>query len=140
MTSLEGWIDKMDDELPVLTNFILPSGGKAASFLHVARCGKTRKTHRTVAHMYRLRQEAGPRSIGNASLRMSVYLVLWLRRTICRRAERSCLPLTKGSDEEGPQTDAVVARYLNRLSDYLFTAARFAAMKEGKEETVYRKA
>ena len=28
---------------------------------------------------------------------------------------------------------------MNRLSDYLFTAARYCALKEGRPETIYRK-
>ena len=33
----------------------------------------------------------------------------------------------------------VIARYLNRLSDFLYTAARYAAMREGREEVPYKK-
>jgi len=75
---LEGWIDALTEQLPPLASFILPSGGPAASFMHMARA-------------------------------------------VCRRAERSVVPLAQGG-----ATDAAVAVYLNRLSDYFFTAARFA--------------
>ena len=37
-------------------------------------------------------------------------------------------------------TDAAVAVYLNRLSDYLFMAARYAAKQAGEPETVWVKA
>ena len=89
---LEKWIDAYTEMLPALTQFILPSGGPAASFLHMSR-------------------------------------------SICRRAERSVVPLARDGS-----TDQSVAVYLNRLSDYLFTAARHAAQKAGKPEVVYKKA
>nr|XP_054298958.1 corrinoid adenosyltransferase MMAB isoform X3 [Pongo pygmaeus] len=68
---LEQWIDKYTSQLPPLTAFILPSGGKISSALHFCRA-------------------------------------------VCRRAER-------------------------RLSDYLFTLARYAAMKQGNQEQIYKK-
>lgn len=89
--TLEQWIDQHDATLPQLTNFILPSGGFAASHLHLARA-------------------------------------------VCRRAERSVLPLVSQKS-----TDAQVSIYLNRLSDYLFTIARVAAKQDCKPEIVYKK-
>ena len=35
--------------------------------------------------------------------------------------------------------DAEVGRYLNRLSDLLFAAARTAVMREGRTEIIWRK-
>uniref|UniRef100_A0A8C8TM90 Methylmalonic aciduria (cobalamin deficiency) cblB type homolog (human) n=1 Tax=Peromyscus maniculatus bairdii TaxID=230844 RepID=A0A8C8TM90_PERMB len=55
-------------------------------------------------------------------------------RAVCRRAERRVVPLVQAGE-----TDANVAKFLNRLSDYLFTVARYAAMKEGSQEKIYKK-
>nr|XP_045743436.1 corrinoid adenosyltransferase MMAB isoform X2 [Mirounga angustirostris] len=88
---LEQWIDKYSSQLPPLTAFILPSGGKGSSALHVCRA-------------------------------------------VCRRAERRVVPLVQMGE-----TDANVAKFLNRLSDYLFTLARYTAMKEGNQEKIYKK-
>ena len=44
-----------------------------------------------------------------------------MARSICRRAERAVVPLGQAKSVE----DSVTI-YLNRLSDYLFTAARLA--------------
>jgi len=35
---LEGEIDKMEEQLPVLKNFILPGGSVLVSYCHIARC------------------------------------------------------------------------------------------------------
>jgi cob(I)alamin adenosyltransferase len=54
-------------------------------------------------------------------------------RTICRRAERRIISLTK-SNEVNPE----IIRYLNRLSDLLFVMARYANFKEKKAETILK--
>ncbi len=51
---------------------------------------------------------------------------LHLARTVCRRAERSAVALAA---EEPVNADAL--RYLNRLSDLLFVAARHANARDG---------
>ncbi|XP_045881776.1 corrinoid adenosyltransferase isoform X1 [Meles meles] len=91
IVELEQWIDKYSSQLPPLTAFILPSGGKSSSALHFCRA-------------------------------------------VCRRAERRVVPLVQTGE-----TDANVAKFLNRLSDYLFTLARYVAMKEGNQEKIYKK-
>ncbi|CAD5114889.1 DgyrCDS3921 [Dimorphilus gyrociliatus] len=59
---------------------------------------------------------------------------LHITRTICRRAERRCIPLMKAGE-----MDMEPVKFLNRLSDFLFTAARFAAFTQNYEEKVYIK-
>ncbi|KAF9430304.1 hypothetical protein BGZ94_007478 [Podila epigama] len=54
---------------------------------------------------------------------------------ICRRTERTTIPVVENND-----ADEAVLKYLNRLSDYLFAAARYAAKHDGVEENVYKKA
>jgi cob(I)alamin adenosyltransferase len=48
---------------------------------------------------------------------------LHLARTVCRRAERAAIAL---ADREGEDVSPIALRYLNRLSDLLFVAARWA--------------
>ncbi|MDF0725945.1 cob(I)yrinic acid a,c-diamide adenosyltransferase [Cytobacillus sp. S13-E01] len=81
---LEDVIDSWDQQLPPLTNFILPGGGEAGAVLHLAR-------------------------------------------TVVRRAERRAVAI-------GQDVNKLVCSYLNRLSDFLFVAARFINLKQGKEE------
>ncbi len=56
-------------------------------------------------------------------------------RTVCRRAERQLVALL----EVEPETGAGVMRYLNRLSDYLFVAGRWAAKALGEEEFLWER-
>ncbi len=51
---------------------------------------------------------------------------LHLARTVCRRAERLAVALADLPDED---VSAPALQYLNRLSDLLFTAARWANAK-----------
>jgi cob(I)alamin adenosyltransferase len=59
---------------------------------------------------------------------------LHVARTICRRAERFCVRL--GKEEK---VGEFVTPYLNRLSDLLFTLARWSNQKAGAKETYWKK-
>ncbi len=87
---LEKEMDRMDEHLPQLKNFILPGGDLTASHCHVARC-------------------------------------------VCRRAERRVVALADDSE-----VDEKIIRYLNRLSDYLFTLARYYTFRHRGVETEWK--
>lgn len=88
---LEQVMDRCQEDLEPLTEFILPGGGKVSGFLHQAR-------------------------------------------TVCRRAERICVRLTK---EES--VDGAVIRFLNRLSDTLFVLARWVAKTQQEPEYLWER-
>ena len=81
---LEDEIDKMDEKLEPLKNFILPRGNDIMSRIHIAR-------------------------------------------TVCRRAERSII--------RAKESDFFIITYINRLSDYLFTLARYVGYIDNVQET-----
>ena len=56
-------------------------------------------------------------------------------RTVARRAERGAVSLVLDA-----QLPVEVQVFLNRLSDYLFVASRYAALQCGASEQVYKKA
>jgi cob(I)alamin adenosyltransferase len=57
---------------------------------------------------------------------------LHVARTVCRRAERLVVAL-------GDTSTAATITYLNRLSDYLFVAARFANHRGGVSDVIWQK-
>ncbi len=91
VTKLETMIDRCQEELAPLKEFILPGGGKVSATLHQAR-------------------------------------------TICRRAERICIHLSR---EES--VAAELNKYLNRLSDALFVLARWVSKTQGEPEFLWQR-
>ncbi len=91
VTRLEQIIDRCQEDLAPLKEFILPGGGKVAATLHQAR-------------------------------------------TICRRAERICIRLSR----EEP-VGAELNKYLNRLSDALFVLARWVSKTQGEPEFLWQR-
>lgn len=55
-------------------------------------------------------------------------------RTVCRRAERTVVDLR--AHEETPQA---LVLYLNRLSDFLFVAARWIHHQQGRSDVMWKK-
>lgn len=60
---------------------------------------------------------------------------LHLARTVCRRSERAVVAAGESGEDLGP----TVARYLNRLSDWLFVAARVANARAGVPDAEWRR-
>ncbi|MFA6128872.1 MAG: cob(I)yrinic acid a,c-diamide adenosyltransferase [Bacteroidales bacterium] len=55
-----------------------------------------------------------------------------IARTVCRRAERRMVTLSRNTDME-----PILIRYINRLSDYLFVLARKTAYDLGAGEVIW---
>ncbi|MEM1379234.1 MAG: cob(I)yrinic acid a,c-diamide adenosyltransferase [Pseudomonadota bacterium] len=89
VSKLEEMIDALNEALPPLESFVLPSGPGGAGALHLARA-------------------------------------------IARRAERSVWALKNLGEPEGMVSEPV-STFLNRLSDFLFVAARKASRDGGGE-------
>lgn len=89
VAQLEEDLDRFNEDLPPLKDFILPGGSEAAARCHLAR-------------------------------------------TVCRRAERLMVSLSKVED-----LNEVSLRYLNRLSDLLFVIARTVARANGGSEVLW---
>lgn len=60
---------------------------------------------------------------------------LHVARTVCRRAERAVVGLSR---TEGQQVSACAPRYLNRLSDLFFVLARSANRAEGLPDVYWQ--
>lgn len=88
---LEQMIDRCQQDLAPLREFILPGGGTVAALLHQAR-------------------------------------------TVCRRAERECVRLSR---EE--RIEPVIVKFLNRLSDTLFVLARWVGKVQGDPELLWER-
>ena len=91
VTRLEKLIDRCQEDLEPLKEFILPGGGKVSGFLHYAR-------------------------------------------TVCRRAERLCVRLSR---EES--VDPTIVKFVNRLSDCLFVLARWVAKTQQEPEFLWER-
>ncbi|MBX3459507.1 MAG: cob(I)yrinic acid a,c-diamide adenosyltransferase [Planctomycetes bacterium] len=63
---------------------------------------------------------------------------LHLARTVCRRAEREVSALRVARPKDAPRL-APAIKYLNRLSDWLFTVARAANKRAGVEDIPWKK-
>ena len=88
---VEKQLDRYNDALPPLKEFILPGGNAAAAHCHLAR-------------------------------------------TVCRRAERRVLSLSRVET-----VNSESKKYLNRLSDLLFVVARVLARAEGGQEVFWER-
>lgn len=86
VAQLERWIDRFEEELPALRQFILPGGSKGGATLHHAR-------------------------------------------TVCRRAERRIVALS-----QQVEVSPLIIVYMNRLSDFLFVAARLENLRRNRPE------
>lgn len=111
---MEQSIDSWDAQMPKLRNFVLPQGTPTAAHLHCARTVCRRAERQCVAGLDKLPQ----------------LIPTHVVPTHTSQAADSPLEATKGRY-------LFVIKYLNRLSDFLFVAARYANFLQKHNETLW---
>lgn len=77
VTTLEKEIDRMEEELPALKNFIIPGGNKLVSYCHIARC-VCRRAERAVLRLNE--SEKIPEIVNKFLNRLSDFLFVLARK------------------------------------------------------------
>ena len=128
----------LDTRLRRIQNDLFNLGAELATPAEDFRQGMPRIEQQHVADLEKLAEdlsgELGPLEEFILPGGDPVAAQLHMARTICRRAERFCARLSK---EE--KIGEWVVPYLNRLSDALFTLARWANKQAGVKETYWKK-
>ncbi len=131
----------LDGMLEEIQSRLMDVGSAIATPLHSSSEAKIQRTAFGGEHTEKLEKEIDCLDSGLPPLKNFILpsggltsRQLHVCRTICRRAERTICHLK----EEGAVEDSVLV-YMNRLSDYFFVAARYAAHEEGDTETIYQK-
>lgn len=120
VATLERWIDTLDESLPPLRQFILPGGSISSAQLHIARA-VCRRLERALVDAWTFSAEQT--SAGDDSSMKHPAAVEGVRQRV--------------GDLSLDVDSAIVLRYVNRLSDFLFVAARVAASPA--PDRVYKK-
>jgi cob(I)alamin adenosyltransferase len=127
---LEQHLARIQDELfCVGAELATPHGAKARSAIPAVEARWTERLEKAIdqwdGELPPLRQFVLPGGTRTAA-------ALHLARCVCRRAERRAVALAEHVELE-PDT----LSYLNRLSDFLFVAARVANHRAGRRETLW---
>lgn len=111
LSEIEQEIDTMEEKLPRLTNFILPGVTSTDANIHLCRT-QARKAERSLWGLYR-----------------GILHIYKIKENRVDYSETSC--------DTGP-SELVIAKYLNRLSDYFFVLARYVCYIKGRTDTVVK--
>lgn len=111
------------------SEFAIPEGKQVAGLALLGEEDVTKLERLIDAHEVKLTPLKNFILPGGSPLGASLHLA----RTIARRAERAAVALT---EKQPVRPEAM--KYLNRLSDYLFVAARTANAQAGAAETIWQ--
>lgn len=135
MTELDATIFKdLLEDLEAIQNELFDGGGDLSNVMKERHYKLTEQPITTLEQRIdTLMQEAPPLEKfilpGGSPAAASLHIA----RTVTRRAERCTVTLMKAETDVSP----IVVRYLNRLSDYLFVAARIANARQQVPDNEY---